>query len=491
MRRPRVVPPIDTEPDHVLAQRAAEGDSRSFEELYRRHAPAAWRVAYAVAGNPDDAADAVSDAFTRVFQVLPEGRPQASEAFRPYLLAATRNAALDGLRRQGRLQPTGTVDQFDHASDEDLAADQVLDSVDSNLVAIAFRSLPERWRSVLWLTEVEGLPPREAAELLGLSANGTAQLAVRARAGLRERYLQAHIATGAASNQCRFTLDRLGAYVGGALSARDLAKVDQHLAGCDDCRARRDELEEVGSTLRRAIVPIPLFLGAAVLGRWQLASASTGAATAPGATSTTSGAGHGAASTTAWGPATKALAGACAALLTLGIVGVGLRADSDQVRTRVPDSLAAAPPVVEGFTVTRPPEAAAFTAPTIPALDELARSAPVDAASVTAPPDPGALPPPQVGDATTITPPGQSTPSTPSGPSPVPAPSPTPVAQVDANLGGTSGLSASVGIGDGSCTGLAVGGTGTECTAPDDPSSTQQVGVDVEVAGLPPVSIGF
>jgi RNA polymerase sigma factor (sigma-70 family) len=162
VRRPRPVSTIDVEPDHVLAQRAAEGDSTAFEELYRRHAPAAWRVAYAVAGNPDDAADAVSDAFTRVFQALPQGRLHATEQFRPYLLTSTRNAALDGLRRQGRLTPTATVETLDTPSSKD-SADQVLDSVDSNLVAVAFRSLPERWRSVLWLTEVEGIPAREAA----------------------------------------------------------------------------------------------------------------------------------------------------------------------------------------------------------------------------------------------------------------------------------------------------------------------------------------
>ena len=485
---------IDVRTDDELVTAAAGGNRTAFEELYRRHCDAAWGVAMSVTRDRNDAADAVSDAFTRMFTAVETGR-LVGVPFRPYLLTATRNASIDILRRSSRVEPTDEIDDARLPRTREVAtpADAVMLGAETALVAQAFADLPERWRSVLWLTEVEGMAPREAAEVLGLSANGAAQLAVRARAGLRERYLQAHIATGTASNLCRFTLDRLGAYVGGALSARDLAKVDQHLAGCDDCRARRDELEEVGSTLRRAIVPIPLFLGAAVLGRWQLASASTGAATASGATSAASPPGHGAASTTAWGPATKALAGACAALLTLGIVGVGMRADSNQVRTRLPDSLAAAPPVVEGFTVTRPPEAAAFTAPTIPALDELARSAPVDVASVTAPPDPGALPQPQIGDATTITPPGQSTPSTPSDPppSPAPAPSPTPVAQVDANLGGTSGVSASVGIGDGSCTGLAVGGSGTDCTAPDDPSSTQQVGVDVAVAGLPPVSIGF
>jgi RNA polymerase sigma factor (sigma-70 family) len=269
MRRPRTVSAIDAEPDNVLVGRAAEGDSRCFEELYRRHAPAAWRVAYAVAGNPDDAADAVSDAFTRVFQVLPEGRPLAIEAFRPYLLAATRNAALDGLRRQGRLTPTPTLDHLEKVNTSDQAADKVLDSVDSNLVAVAFRSLPERWRSVLWLTEVEGIPAREAAPMLGVSANGLAQLAVRARAGLRQRFLQAHLRAPVA-RACQFPVDKLGAYIAGGLSPRETAKVDQHLAGCADCRQQVEELEDLGSLLRRVVTPVPLALAAVSLSKWKL-----------------------------------------------------------------------------------------------------------------------------------------------------------------------------------------------------------------------------
>jgi RNA polymerase sigma factor (sigma-70 family) len=471
---------IDVRTDDELVTAAAGGSRTAFEELYRRHADAAWGVAMSVTRNGNDAADAVSDAFTRLFTAVETGR-LVGVPFRPYLLTATRNASIDILRRSSRVDPTDEIDDARLPRTREVAtpADAVMLGAETELVAQAFADLPERWRSVLWLTEVEGMAPREAAEVLGLSANGAAQLAVRARAGLRERYLQAHVATGTASNACRFTLDRLGAYVGGALSARDLAKVDQHLAGCDGCRARRDELEEVGSTLRRAIVPVPLFLGAAVLGRWQLASASTGASTAQGA------------ATAAWSPVTKALAGACAALLTLGIVGVGLRADSDQARTRVPDSLAAAPPVVEGFSIARPPESAAFSAPAMPALDELARSAPFDAASVTAPADPGQLPEPQIGDAMTLTPPPSTAPAGPDAPPPAPAPSPTPVAQVDANLGGATGVSAAAGVGDGSCTGLDAGGTGTACAAPDDPNSMKQVAVDVAVAGLPPISIGF
>ena len=85
--------------DNELAGRATCGDVGAFDELYRRHAEAAWRVARAVTTDPHDAADAVADAFVQIFQALPLGRLDPGVPFRPYLLAATRNAAIDALRR--------------------------------------------------------------------------------------------------------------------------------------------------------------------------------------------------------------------------------------------------------------------------------------------------------------------------------------------------------------------------------------------------------
>ena len=270
MRRGRVLDLTErgVASDAELAEQAASGDTLAFEELYRRHSQAAWRVAQSVTGNKHDAADAVADAFTRVFQALPTGRLREGAAFRPYLLSATRNAALDNLRRTGRVRPTETGDLDDGMALPDGPSDRAVDSLDRSLVATAFLSLPERWRSVLWLTEVEGIPPKEAAEVLGVSANGVAQLAVRARAGLRERYLQAHLADSVPA-RCRTTVDHLGAYVAGGLAPRDIAKVDQHLAGCTACTRRRDELEDLGGRLRRAVVPIPLALAAVSLTRFK------------------------------------------------------------------------------------------------------------------------------------------------------------------------------------------------------------------------------
>ena len=89
--------------DAELASRASKGDSPAFEELYRRHAPAAWRIAYAVACNSDDAADAVSEAFTKVLTGLSAGGLDDVASFRSYLLTATRHCAIDLRRRVNRL----------------------------------------------------------------------------------------------------------------------------------------------------------------------------------------------------------------------------------------------------------------------------------------------------------------------------------------------------------------------------------------------------
>jgi RNA polymerase sigma factor (sigma-70 family) len=338
--------------DAELTLRATKGDSIAFEELYRRHSEAAWRVAYAVSGNPHDASDAVSEAFTRVFAAMPAGRFPAEAPFRPYLLTATRNAAIDGVRRGGKLRPS-EVENLDIETAAASPSDAAIGALDSSLVATAFLSLPERWRSVLWLTEVEGLQPREVAGMLGISANGAAQPAVRARAGLRDHFLQAHL-RGEVDRECKFTVDHLGAYVGGALSARDVAKVDQHLTGCAACRRRQAELEDVGSTLRKIVLPIPLGLGAIAAARWKLAA--TAAAHA----------GRKAFGAAVGGVrAVRPLAIAASVTLALGIIGAAVvNPDSGtELGTRPrngPRQSSGPVPVVQGFTVAPPVAASAI-----------------------------------------------------------------------------------------------------------------------------------
>ena len=139
----------------------------------------------------------------------------------------------------------------------------VLAKMESGLVATAFAQLPERWQAVLWHTQVEGETPAQVGALLGMAPGAVSSLAFRAREGLREAYLQAHLAETAAE-QCRTTVERLGAWTRGGLSKREKAQVDAHLETCDRCRALAAELEEVNHGLRGLLAP--LLLGGAAAG---------------------------------------------------------------------------------------------------------------------------------------------------------------------------------------------------------------------------------
>lgn len=484
LRRPGVAasaaPDDDARTDAVLAAAAATGSRPAFEALYRRHADAAWRTASAVASNPEDAADAVSDAFTRVLAALDAGRLNDGTRFRPYLLAAARNAAVDVHRRGGRSRATDRMEDYDIPATGATGTERVDQRQDASFVAHAFRSLPERWRSVLWLVEVERVPPREAAAILGLSANNVSQLVLRAKVGLRERFVQAHL-TAPVAEACRFTVDHLGGYTVGSLSPRQVAKVDRHLAGCASCRARADELEDVGSSLRRVIVPMPLLLGPAAATKWQLTSGAAVAPTASAAVAPPAATGGAVRvtteSATLTSKAQRPLLAVSTGLFALGVISASVVGGPGTVRDRlgvprqpVTESVAPPPQVVEDRI------ALSTSISTRDLLDAAAGRRFADAFQ--GGPSSGGGSGSGGGSAGG----GSQTGGEAGGTAPPPAPPPEPL--VNAGMGFQVGgvpAGASAGSGDGSCTGGRVATTTTGCPPPE--ASGTVVGVAVETDG--------
>jgi RNA polymerase sigma factor (sigma-70 family) len=247
-----------TTSDAELIERARSGDTRAFGELWRRHYRSAARVARQFTSSID-ADDLVSEAYARIYQrVLAGGGPTG--AFRPYLYTTIRNLASSWGAAARDIQ----VDMIEDFEDERIPADPAAWALDRTLTARAFRSLPERWQTVLWYTEVEGMDPHEVAPLMGMTANGVAALSYRAREGLRKAWLQAHVSDATASGACQWAMSRLGEHARDGLSNRDRERLTAHLADCAKCTIVAEEVDEVGSHL--AMVMLPLVLGGAVGG---------------------------------------------------------------------------------------------------------------------------------------------------------------------------------------------------------------------------------
>jgi RNA polymerase sigma factor (sigma-70 family) len=193
-----------------------------------------------------DAGDLVSEAFARVLAILRRGAGPHAQ-FRPYLLTTLRHLASDNARQARMLEYSADPgERADARAVRIDIRDPALASLERALAARAFRSLPGRQRAILWHTAIEGSTPAEAAPLLGLTPNGAAALAYRAREGLRQAYLQAHIAEPAQAG-CRPIAGRLGAWIRGRLSKKQTAWVKAHLSACGRCRALAAELRDLNA----------------------------------------------------------------------------------------------------------------------------------------------------------------------------------------------------------------------------------------------------
>lgn len=240
--------------DAELIERSRADDSSAYEVLYERHAEAARRLAHRLARDRDRADDLVAEAFTRVLSALRRGKGP-DLAFRPYLLTVVRNIAIEWANGDKRLMLVDGYDALEHPSSDD---DPVVAGAERGMAAQAFSELPERWQAVLWHTEVEGDSPAGIAPLLGLSPNAVAALAVRAREGLRQGYLQAHL-SGDVPDECRDHAEGLARYTRGRLVRRKSAELRQHLDQCARCSDLYAELVQANTGLGALI-------GFAVLG---------------------------------------------------------------------------------------------------------------------------------------------------------------------------------------------------------------------------------
>jgi hypothetical protein len=110
-----------------------------------------------------------------------------------------------------------------------------------------------------------------------MKANAVAALMYRAREGLRQAWIQAHIRSVPTDSECRWTIDRLGAHTRRALTSRNRDRMDAHLAECAKCSIVASEAREVGSRIALVLLPLAAGItGATAYAAWLQQHASTG-----------------------------------------------------------------------------------------------------------------------------------------------------------------------------------------------------------------------
>lgn len=163
----------------------------AFDQIYTEHRPLIHRYLSRLVG-ANDAEDLTQETFIRVGQGLSTFTNRSSLATWIYRIAT--NAATDRLRSKAYKQETATIYVADPdrcpgqpGADKPLTAEDNLVRKEMNECIQAYISfLPENYRTVLVLSELEGLKSSEIAAILGLSL-GTVKIRLhRAKEKLRQ-----------------------------------------------------------------------------------------------------------------------------------------------------------------------------------------------------------------------------------------------------------------------------------------------------------------
>ncbi|MEZ5977062.1 MAG: sigma-70 family RNA polymerase sigma factor [Planctomycetota bacterium] len=154
--------------DHDLVRRIQKGDGDAFAILVGRHEQRAYRVARQMVADAEEARDLAQEAFLRVYRSI--DRFDFQHEFTTWLYRIVTNLGIDHLRRR-RPIATGTDDdqpEFEQV-DEDAAmpSDRIERGETAQLVRACIDRLPEHFRVVLALRELEGLTCQEISRIVG------------------------------------------------------------------------------------------------------------------------------------------------------------------------------------------------------------------------------------------------------------------------------------------------------------------------------------
>lgn len=161
-------------------RRAQDGDVAAMRELYEAHAGRVYAILRRLAGNDDLAQDLAQDVWVTTFRKL--GGFEGRSAFGTWLYRVAVNTALGRLRSRAR-EPVVELGRDDWADTASGRADPTVDRV---ALSRALDRLPEGYRMVLVLHDVEGYTHEEIAEQLKIAPGTSKSQLHKARARMRE-----------------------------------------------------------------------------------------------------------------------------------------------------------------------------------------------------------------------------------------------------------------------------------------------------------------
>ena len=184
---------MDTTNVKELVKRAKQGDKAAFTQLVHLYSDRVYNLALRILKNPDDAADVLQETFLAVYEKIHTFDGRAD--FFTWLYRIATNFSLMRLRKRKRtvLADEDLEREFDSPDQVEIAEWQqvplkgMLSEEFQKHLDEAVDSLPEIYKSVFILRDLENLSIKETSRILGITESNVKIRLKRARMYLREK----------------------------------------------------------------------------------------------------------------------------------------------------------------------------------------------------------------------------------------------------------------------------------------------------------------
>ena len=191
---PATISPSDQLQEAALVSRILAGEKRLYEIIMRRYNQRLYRIGMSVLNNDADAEDAMQTAYIKAYEHLAQFRQQSSLS--TWLIRIMINECLAQKKIKQRFD-NGEIEKYlQNKSSMKTPAHVLMNKELNDALENAIAQLPEKYRLVFMLREIEELSVKETGDALDLEESNVKVRLNRAKTMLRENlngYLKEHI----------------------------------------------------------------------------------------------------------------------------------------------------------------------------------------------------------------------------------------------------------------------------------------------------------
>ncbi|MBE6008275.1 MAG: sigma-70 family RNA polymerase sigma factor [Lachnospiraceae bacterium] len=179
--------------DVYLAGKAAKGDVDAFETLIMKYEKTIYNIALRMMTSPEDAKDVSQNVLIKIYNNI--SRFKGDSLFSTWIYRITVNTCIDEMRKNKRKTEISMDDEDTGLSRiiQDTAASpeqSIVEKEGYNSIINAINELPEEYKTVITLRDIEGFSYQDIAEITECSLGTVKSRISRARAKLKELLLE-------------------------------------------------------------------------------------------------------------------------------------------------------------------------------------------------------------------------------------------------------------------------------------------------------------